>query len=278
MENSNISWTDHTFNPWIGCTKVGPECAMCYAECLAKDKPAIKTEWGQGKPRRPASEVQWEEPVKWNKQAKKAGVRKKVFCASMSDVFDAEAPEGLRARLFNVIRETPHLDWLLLTKRPQLIERQLREIGMWEFMPFPNVWLGISAGTQVGFDKRWPILRELPALVKFISYEPALGPIILPEDVQGRLHWMICGGETSHKKGQGRIMDPEWPRSMRDQCVRMGIPYFFKQWGNWLIMADGRREWHGKTAAVYKKTGHLLDGVVWHQFPRPAQQEAVVLP
>ncbi len=274
MKNSNISWTDHTFNPFIGCSKVDGDCANCYAEAMAKDKPAIQTEWGPGKPRRPASEAQWEEPVKWDKQAKKAGVRKKVFCASMSDVFDAEAPEGLRARLFNVIRATPHLDWLLLTKRPQLIKAQLQEIGVWELLPLPNVWLGVSAGTQVGFDKRWPILRELPALVKFISYEPALGPIILPEEAKGQLHWMICGGETAMRTGEGRQMDPSWARTMRDQCVRMGIPYFFKQWGNWLSVG-GVREWHGKTSEIFKATGHLLDGVVWHQFPGVAQQEAM---
>ena len=105
-KQTNISWTDHTFNPWIGCTKVSAECLYCYAETVAR-KPAIQTEWGKGKPRRPASADTWKEPIRWNEQAKRDGVRRKVFCASMADVFDPEAPEGSRTRLFKLIREDP---------------------------------------------------------------------------------------------------------------------------------------------------------------------------
>ena len=274
MENSNIAWCNHTLNPWTGCAKVGEECRNCYAEYLARTKPNINVPWGPGQPRKPASEEMWKQPIAWNEKARRAGVHARVFCASLADVFDAEAPAGLRERLFNVIGDTPHLDWLMLTKRAQLIKAQLQEIGALDLMPLPNVWIGVSAGDQVNFDKRWKYLREVPAVVRFCSYEPALGPIILPDDVQGRLDWLICGGETAPKKGEGRIMQPEWARTIRDQCAAMGVRFFFKQFGNWLLLPGGRREWHGKTSAIYARTGHLLDGVEWHQFPQPKQREA----
>ena len=138
-KETNIGWTDHTFGPWNGCTKVSEECRYCYAEVIADRNPKIQTEWGKGKPRRPASEAAWKEPLRWNENAKRDGVRRKVFCASMADVFDPEAPEGSRARLFELIRKTPNLDWLLLTKRPEFIQEQLQEIGVWDLFPLPNV-------------------------------------------------------------------------------------------------------------------------------------------
>ena len=199
-KDTKISWTDHTFNPWIGCTKVSEECLHCYAETEAGNKPTIRTEWGKGKLRRPASEDVWKHPIRWNESAKREGIRRKVFCASMADVFDPDAPAGHRARLFELIRETQDLDWQLLTKRPEFIQGQLQEIGVWDLLPLPNVWIGFSAGNQENFDKRWPIIREIPAVVRFCSYEPAIGPIILPSDTGGQLDWLICGGETHQKK------------------------------------------------------------------------------
>jgi protein gp37 len=266
-KQTNISWTDHTFNPWIGCTKVSAECLYCYAETVAR-KPAIQTEWGKGKPRRPASADTWKEPVRWNEQAKRDGVRRKVFCASMADVFDPEAPEGSRARLFKLIRGTPNLDWLLLTKRPEFIREQLEEIGVWELLPLANVWIGFTAGDQGNFDNRWPIIREIPAVVRFCSYEPALGPITLPPDTVGQLDWLICGGETHQEKYMGRKMEPAWAQSIRNQSLKKRISFFFKQWGNWIPEGD-KHDWYGKTSAIFGEKGELLDGMEWKQFPSP---------
>jgi protein gp37 len=264
---TNISWCDSTFNPWIGCTKVSEECRDCYAEITAT-KPQIDISWGPGQPRRPASEQTWSEPVKWNAQAIRSGLRKRVFCASMGDVFDHEAPLGARARLFELIQATPQLDWLLLTKRPQLIEEQLKEIGVWDLLPMPNVWLGFSAGNQQNFDLRWPIMRKIPAVVRFCSYEPAIGPIVLPQDTVGELDWLICGGETHPEKYKGRKMERAWAEGIRDQCLRTGISFFFKQWGNWIPEGD-THDWYGKTSEVFNEKGHLLDLVEWAEFPAP---------
>ena len=263
---TNISWCDCTFNPWFGCTKVSEECRHCYAEGIAA-KPKINTPWGRGKLRRPASEESWGNPVKWNAEAVRSGVRKKVFCASMADVFDDEAPAGSRARLFDLIQATPQLDWLLLTKRPQLIEDQLQEIGVWNLLPLENVWLGFTAGDQENFDTRWPIIREIPAVVRFCSYEPAIGPITLPSDTVGQLHWLICGGETHLEKYMGRSMEPAWAQGIRNQCVRKQIRFFFKQWGNWMP-SGGMHDWFGKTSATFIERGEILDGVMWQQFPK----------
>ncbi len=265
-KKTSISWTDHTFNPWIGCTKVSEECKYCYAETLASSYPAIRTEWGKGKPRRPASENSWKDPIRWNKSAKREGIRRKVFCASMADVFDPEAPEGHRARLFELIRKTPNLDWLLLTKRPEFIREQLEEIGVWDLLPLPNVWVGFTAGNQENFDKRWPVIREIPAVVRFCSYEPALGPIILPPDTVGQLDWLICGGETHPQKYMGRKMEPAWAQEIRNQCLQKRVSFFFKQWGNW-IPESGHQEWYGKTSATFSEKVELLDGMQWKQFP-----------
>lgn len=117
--NSSIEWTTHTFNPWWGCTKVSDGCKFCYAETLSKRYG--HSVWGPGKARRLMSDNHWQEPVKWNKQAQEQGTRYRVFCASMADVFDEQAPEGQLDRLWELIRVTPYLDWQLLTKRPQRI-------------------------------------------------------------------------------------------------------------------------------------------------------------
>lgn len=274
-KQTNISWCNHTFNPWIGCTKVSEECRDCFAESVAGSRPLIKTLWGPGKSRRPASEQTWRDPVRWNAAAVHSGERKKVFCASMSDVFDHEAPAGARARLFALIQSTPQLDWQLLTKRPEFIREQLQEIGVWERLPLPNVWIGFSAGDQENFDKRWPIIRQIPTVVRFCSYEPALGPIVLPPDTVGQLDWLICGGETHQEKYMGRKMDPEWAQSIRDQCLRKGVSFFFKQWGNWIPEGD-RHDWHGKTSARFAKEGEILGNLKWKQFPTPKQNRKVL--
>lgn len=266
MQDSHIAWTDHTHNPWIGCTKVSPACKHCYAEALSL-KYGYVPGWGPGQPRKQTNPANWDLPLKWDKAAKRKGKRARVFCASLADVFDPEASSSLRRDLFELIELTPNLDWLVLTKRVQFIQRQLEAIGYWSQMPMPNLWLGVTAENQKWFDKRWPVLRDTPAKVRFLSCEPLLGPIVLPEDAKGKLHWVICGGETTPQRDVARAMNPEWARSLRDQCAAMGIPFFFKQWGNRIPRADGSQPWIGKTAKYYKEHHDLLDGVHHHAFP-----------
>ena len=249
-ENSGIEWTDHTFNPWIGCTKVSPGCDHCYAEKLAARFKLA--DWGTGNPRRLAHDDYWKQPLAWNRKARKAGVRKRVFCASLADVFDNEVPEEWRVRLFGLIEQTPYLDWLLLTKR----------IGnarnMMPVTPLHNVWLGISVVNQEEADRDIPKLLRTPARLRFLSMEPLLGPVKLPglqcegcgyteadkrfqldhhlcKNPTPTLDWVIVGGESGT---QARPMHPIWVRSLRDQCLAAGVPFFFKQWGAWKDGSD----------------------------------------
>jgi protein gp37 len=268
MIDSNISWTHSTFNPWIGCTKVSEACAKCYAEAEAVRRKLVDG-WGPGVARRRTSDAAWRQPIKWNREALDDGFRRRVFCASYADVFDEEVPSQWRADLFELIRQTPNLDWLLLTKRPQLIKEQLREIGVWESLPWRQVWMGATMENQRRFEERWPHLRRVPAVVRFVSYEPALGPLVLPEDVRGELDWLIAGGETSMRRGESRPSDPAWFCSVRDQCREHGVAFHFKQFGNDILMPDGSRRWIGKTAELYRETHHLLDGRAHRNVPTP---------
>jgi protein gp37 len=128
-ENSKIEWTHHTFNPWTGCTRVSPACDHCYAANIAKRNPAAFGSWEPGSPRKRTSPRNWHQPIIWNRKAAEAGERHRVFCASMADVFDNQVSEDWRVHLWALIEDTPQLDWLLLTKRPQNIQRMLPQPG-----------------------------------------------------------------------------------------------------------------------------------------------------
>lgn len=232
-EKTEIAWCDSTFNPWIGCQKVSPGCDNCYAETLM-DTRYHRVKWGPHGERKRTSEANWKLPLRWARKAREAiedfetGIltlrpaRPRVFCASLADVFDNQAPEQWRADLWALIDATPELDWLLLTKRPENIERML---GLWEMGIPRNVWLGTTAEDQANYDRRWPILRRVPAAVKFISYEPAIGQLRLFGDAPFP-DWFICGGES----GPGhRDMDPDWTRWVKHVCEYHGIPFFMKQ-------------------------------------------------
>ena len=258
-ENSKIEWTDHTFNPWRGCTKVSPACDLCYAETMSKRNPAVLGVWGKYGTRAIAAESYWKLPEQWNRKAEKEGVRKRVFCASLADVFEGNdtMPESAwpdvyraRYRLFDLIQATPHLDWLLLTKRPELVTSTLSDQGIYGTLSkvMPNVWIGTTVENQKYADERIPHLLKIPATVRFLSIEPLLGPIdfyktseVWPPDVNHPwrnepilhgIHWVIVGGESGGQKA--RPMDPAWVRSLRDQCVSAGVPFHFKQWGEWV--------------------------------------------
>lgn len=256
MKDSQIEWTDHTFNPWIGCTKVSEACRNCYAEAIAKRFYASMVTWGPGQKRWRTADGNWKNPRSWNREAARRQVRYRVFCASLADVFDAEIEARWRTDLWGLIRETPSLDWLMLTKRPENISRMLP--SDWG-NGWPNVWLGTTAEEQRRADERLPALLAVPAVVHFASCEPLLEPLEIERNLLAGLDWVIAGGES----GAGsRKMNVEWVRSLRDQCVRAGACFFFKQWGQ--FDAEGVRV-RGK-----KNSGRTLDGREWSQVPEPA--------
>lgn len=227
-ETTEIGWCDSTFNPWIGCTKVSAGCDRCYAEALM-DTRWGKVQWGPHGERKRTGESYWQQPLRWNAKAAREGTRQRVFCASLADVFDNQVNPSWRTDLFALICATPNLDWLLLTKRPENIAKMLVVSNL--SMPQHNVWLGITAEDQDAFDHRWPILQRTPAAVRFISYEPAIGPLRLMKSPDGfdgvaGLGWLICGGES----GSGfRDMPLRWEADIRRDCELAGVPYFFKQ-------------------------------------------------
>jgi protein gp37 len=293
MKNSNIEWTDHTFNPWTGCAKVSPGCANCYAESWAKRSGIVK--WNG--PRRRTSASNWNQPHKWDREACAGPLpgddplrRPRVFCASLADWLDNEVPIEWLADLLALIHQTPNLDWLLLTKRPQNWLPRLEEVthfamfskahhALLPFLarwhpahdsaggvtgsPIPpaNVWIGTTVEDQTRADERIPHLLRIPARVRFLSCEPLLGHVDLAigdpkhrtaESYHAEIHWVIAGGES----GPGaRPMHPEWARSLRDQCAAAGVAFHFKQWGEW---EPGEIAPNGATYYISAATGKIL--------------------
>lgn len=254
MEKSKISWTDNTFNPWIGCTRVSAGCEHCYAEVQNKCHKWNGGTWGPGSPRKTTTDENWRMPVTWNAKAAKLGKRFRVFCASLADVFDDEGPSEARERLWQLIRRTPNLDWLILTKRPQNYKR---------FLPadwgegYHNVWLGVTCENQKQGIPRVDILRNTPAKVRFLSCEPLLEDVS-SVDLMG-INWVILGGESGPKSREFKV---EWARSMRYRCAEAGVPFFMKQLGAAPTEAsnrfqvehktfDGKRDGHGANPANF---------------------------
>lgn len=271
-QQTGIEWCHHTMNPWRGCQRVSEGCRNCYAETLSGRNPGTLGVWGPKGTRVVAAESYWKQPLMWDREAKKVGERRRVFCASLADVFEdwqgpmihpetavamdhqlcvchgcgkwqsfIEACEcgaerlprplkmsDVRARLFNLIDQTPNLDWLVLTKRPENIRRML-PMGLYDGVAHamkPNVWLGTSVENQAT-KCRIDLLRQIPAVVRFLSLEPLLEDLG-DLDLTG-IHWVICGGES----GPGaRPMQLEWARKIGDQCEAAGVPWFFKQAGS----------------------------------------------
>jgi protein gp37 len=269
-EVTAIEWTDHTFNPWIGCTKVGPGCDHCYADALMGTGGRYKrAEWGEpGKgvgTRVRTAEANWKKPLAWDRKAEKDGTRPFVFCSSLADVFDNAADPAWRRDTVGLIRATPHLTWLLLTKRPGNIVKLFNETWEtdadgWDFAPpeWPrNAAIGCTVVNQEEADRDVPKLLAAKAALNpafaFLSMEPLLGPVDLVTAHKasvghGRVDWVIVGGESGP---HARPMDLAWARSLRDQCADAGVTFNFKQVG-------------GRTA---DKGGHTLDGRTY--FDRP---------
>ena len=396
-ENSKIEWTDHTFNPWEGCQKVGPGCDHCYAEVRnARFAGGTSINWGPGAPRRRTSPTNWAKPGKWNQRAGimqhawEIGVglhggdeaaciaagftkpqRPKVFCASLADVFDNAVDPLWRDDLWQLIWDTPNLDWLLLTKRISNVPAMLpEEWGNGMIDHWPHVWLGATIVNQAEADRDIQKLIEVPAVRRFLSMEPLLGAANIAKwldpwtcsncqhhgsdndsgpckcadcDIESvydesigsdrcpqcgkdngtsndvgpscpnckqsgswerdngfkfdssekkNIDWVIVGGESGPK---ARPMHPDWARSLRDQCQAAGVPFLFKQFGEWgphqavpggdeggdirrghvrYLQGDGRepdghfRKGDAAVARVGKKAaGRLLDGVTHDGFP-----------
>lgn len=313
VQDTKIEWCDHTFNPWEGCQKVGPGCDHCYAETRnARFGGGTAVNWGPGAPRRRTSAANWALPLRWNVQheafQRQHGRRQRVFCASLADVFDNAVEPQWRADLFTLIAKTPRLDWLLLTKRignvrgmlADLVHGSDPDLTLLDMMPLPNVWIGATIVNQAEADRDIPKLLEVPARVRFLSMEPLLGPVDLTGiPISGHGHhefdpivtanvlkragqhpplpqidWIIVGGES----GPGaRPMHPDWARALRDQCQAAGVPFLFKQWGEWAPYDRSRTDGNS-LATTYsldeplqhfgKKTaGRLLDGRTWDEVP-----------
>ncbi len=330
-ELSGIEWTDSTFNPWLGCLKVSPGCANCYAETLMNRYK--RDVFGPGPKRQKTGSGTWNQPRKWERDGFSAchscgqrqpwprpdadgrraceschelgslyPVRRRVFCASLADVFeDNERQPELsewRKALWFLIEETPDLDWLILTKRPENIESMLPivwdEDGGNPFIP-ENVYLGTSAENQEEFDRRWEILehvgRSYQAPGLWLSAEPLIGPINLSGwygagsdgNIKGPWslapQWVIAGGESG---AAARPCFPQWVRDLHDQCEEAGAAFFFKQWGRWLprvmgeIYENRRRiklwpDENGKQSGFIpvgrKRAGAELDGQRYLEFP-----------
>lgn len=234
--DSKIQWTHHTFNPWIGCTKVHTGCTNCYAEAQNGRWGYNGGTWGKGAPRKITSDSNWKQPLKWARDAAKAGERRRVFCASLADVLDEEAPAGAQGQLWDLIRATARtgahgdprvdgafgLDWLLLTKRPE----------RWRIIPEdvrPLVWLGASASDQPTLHRVLaPLLEAGPVAKRFLSLEPLIGPIDPYFFEMAAVDWMIVGGESGPK---ARPFDIAWARTLVRYCAEIGTACFVKQLG-----------------------------------------------
>jgi len=315
--NSRIEWTDHTFNPWMGCTKVSAGCQHCYAEREMQDH-WKKVQWGPQGTRVRTSAQMWRQPLKWDKTlwvecqcgwrgifnehgrcpncehpmvATMKHVRQQVFCASLADVFEQrEELDTWRADLWKLIEQTPNLDWLILTKRPQNVLDMVPSSWL-EHWP-KNVWMGTSVENQRAADERIPALLKVPASVRFLSCEPLLEDVDLHltspvfsswvvddwMQVYDHIHWVIAGGESGP---QARIMPLQAVRSLRDQCAGI-VRFLFKQWGEWVPISqldwvtEETRFSHQPVevnGVMYARVGkgmagRTLDGREWSEFPR----------
>jgi protein gp37 len=253
-KDSKIEWTTHSFNSWHGCQRVSPGCEHCYAESLSR-------RWGKdiwGPPRtterQTMSDAYWRAPLKWDKEAAKAGARARVFCASMADVFeDHPQVRSERSRLIGLINLTHNLQWLLLTKRPQnvmsMLEAALGDSGdlgvtaaEWLALMGDRVWVGTSVEDQQRADERIPHLMQVPATIRFLSAEPLLGPVDLwaaryrnPDGAftgavgtwgARWMDWVIVGAESA---AHARPMQLSWAADIVRDCKAAGVPVFVKQ-------------------------------------------------
>lgn len=331
-DKTGIEWTDATWNPVRGCTRVSEGCRNCYAERVAARFAGAGQPY-EGLARMTKAGPRWTgrvrlvdahlgDPLRWRKP-------RRVFVNSMSDLFHEALTDEAIDKVFAVMAMAPQHTFQVLTKRPERMRAYLRQVAAERDMqrwcnqaveitqspcaahlieerdwPLPNVWLGVSIEDQATADDRARLLLETPAALRFVSAEPLLGPVTLfdldgpidvPEGMPSPLHWVIAGGES----GPGaRPMHPDWARALRDQCAAAGVPFFFKQWGEWkpdrelehglcrglLMRADGTTPtdqdvpsmmagtfdftgWQHFSAIGKKAAGALLDGCAHRAWP-----------
>jgi protein gp37 len=247
MAASDIEWTEATWNPIAGCSVLSPGCTNCYAMRMAARLQAMGMAKYAGTTRKSGKRHVWTGRVNIDKTALAAplGWRKpqRIFVNSMSDLFQDKAAETFIQQVWNVMERAHWHSFQVLTKRP---ERMLKILSKPEFPVLRNVWLGTSVESEDYLD-RINMLRLVPAQVRFVSFEPLLGPITRPD--LSDIHWAIVGGESGPR---ARPMEAWWVEELRDACQRQGVAFFFKQWG-------GKRK---------KRTGRLLHGKTWDEYPR----------
>jgi protein gp37 len=265
-ESTKIEWVDHTFNPWIGCTRISAACDNCYAAAMSRRRGWAEFE--AGAPRHRTTEAYWRQPLLWNRKAAARGKRARVFGPSLADPFDAEVPDRWRQDYLEVIERTPWLDWILLTKRPQVAAKFFATRTVPD-----NLWPGVTAETQQMLELRGPTILSIAAKIHVLSAEPLLGPLDLScfldvpaGDGKGSARdggpkanrWIVAGGESGPK---ARPSHPDWFRGLREQCARSGAPFFFKQWGEHApVAADSGSLASGMRRIGRKAAGAILDG------------------
>jgi protein gp37 len=246
MATSEIEWTEATWNPIAGCTIVSPGCTNCYAMRMATRLQAMGMEKYAGTTRKSGSRHVWtgrvnldrgtlSAPLTWNKP-------QRIFVNSMSDLFQEKADREFVRQVWDVMQRAHWHSFQILTKRP---ERMLDVLSSGSFPMLPNVWLGTSVESE-DYLERIAVLRRVPARVRFISFEPLLGPILAPNLTD--IHWAIVGGESGPR---ARPMEQWWVEELRDSCQQQGVAFFFKQWG-------GKRK---------KQAGRMLEGRTWDDYP-----------
>lgn len=281
-EKTGIEWCDSSWSPWWGCTRVSPGCVHCYAESLSKRYG--HQIWGPEAPRRFLSENHWRQPLRWNTQAAKDGRIRRVFPSMCDPLEDRPDLDGPRQRFFELVDATPNLMWLILTKRAD----------NWDLFPMHwlhkewphHVMFGVTIEDNERLDGRLEAVdafqRRTPDVKLFASCEPLLGDIA--GDWVERFHWIICGGESGHG---ARPMRPDWARSLRDQCSAAGVPFLFKQWGEfgppyfkcddcgknsdfneYCFECAGELTEQAGLRVGKKAAGRLLDGREWNELPK----------
>lgn len=288
MSKSKIEWTDRTWNPVTGCTKVSQGCKNCYAERM------YDRFHGHGSFKNViCHEDRLNQPLKWKEPSL-------VFVNSMSDLFHEDVPFEFIDSCFIVMAESKRHTFQILTKRPARLIEYLKTSLLEENWPLSNVWLGVSVEDQKNAEERIPLLLQVPAAIRFLSCEPLLGPVNIsswfyPKELVGMevrsydgdqqsylkqdIHWVITGGESGPA---ARPMHPDWARFLRDQCAAAGVPFFFKQWGEWLpfyqctpdqmkVYCSSHESWPDNNAfRIGKaKSGNLLDGKQHLEYPKP---------
>lgn len=290
---TGIQWCHHTWSPYRGCSKVSPGCKNCYAEANSRRNPGLLGTWGPDGVR--VVNRDWGLPLRMNRAAAKAGERQRVF-PSTCDPFEGR-PDLVepRARFLGLIAETPWLDWLLLTKRPELFRGALLGVIGWELAhgepdgpaaslardwldgrPPANVWYGVSVEDQEYAEERLPLLTTTPAAVRWVSYEPALGPVDWSRDYgPGPIHWLVIGGESHQSRAEARPFDVAWAMDAIEEMRPRGTAVFVKQLGGRAFVSLSKLGMGGivaRYATAHPKGGEpeeWPDSLRIREFPRP---------